>query len=473
MNKGIIFNKYEVICKIGQGGTSEVYLVRNIKLDNLWAVKKINKKQTLKFDLLNEPHILKELQHPAIPKIVDIEEDEHYYYIIEEYIEGISLKKFRQQNGSLKEDKIIDFAIQLSDVIDYLHSLQPYPIIFQDLKPDNLIVTSGNKIKLIDFGIAKKHVVLNEANSKALGTIGYAAPEQYLAGAVDERTDVFSFGMTLYYLLTGIEPGLLKEEVLPPIQGYSQQLKKIVNKCVKSIPLERFEKVSDIKRKLIRIKDERIFKESNIKSSKPIIISVFGAQARIGATHLSIAIGNYLNRENAKVLVKENHPSDDFLAIQTMYNDISEKDNYFTIKGMDMMCFDESIELEELFDKSYQFIVLDQGVYSEEAVKNSVYSDIKIIVSGGKEWEIEYFEKILYDLREDTSYIYLINFVNQQLYRELIKHMGKLSCYKVAYQPNPFILTDLCVNNFQDILNDYLPKSKGKKSLKQLLRRSK
>lgn len=242
-----LFNgRYKVIKPIGKGGMSTVYLAQNVSLGTMWAIKVIEKKSRSGFDLLAEPNILKKLNHPALPRIIDIEEDSKYLYIVEDYIEGVSLDKQLKRYGKFKEETVIEWVKQLCDVLLYLHNQTPNPIIYRDMKPSNIIANSNNKIKLIDFGIAREFKKQSTDDTAYIGTKGYAAPEQYGIGQSDARTDIYSLGITMYHLLTGISPNEPPYEIkkLRSIDmRLSEGIEYIVDKCTQSNPSNRYQSV--------------------------------------------------------------------------------------------------------------------------------------------------------------------------------------------------------------------------------------
>lgn len=293
----IYFDKYRVIKEIGKGGMSNVFLAENIKLGNRWAIKRI-KKSGSPINLLAEPSILKDLNHPLIPQIVDIEEDTEYLYIIEEYVEGINLQEYKNQNGDINENIIVDFAVQMCDVLEYLHSRKPYPIIYRDMKPGNIMLTEGNKIKFVDFGIAREYKYSSNTDTVLIGTRGYAAPEQYGLGQSDIRTDIYSFGVTLYYLISGNNlSSPYKVLSLKEYGNYSDSLENIIEKCIRIQPDERYQSVTEIKEELLQMIDTKKSQVQRVYSViKQKTIGVMSLTKRAGstffATNLAAALGD-------------------------------------------------------------------------------------------------------------------------------------------------------------------------------------
>lgn len=225
----IIGERYKIIREIGRGGMSIVYQADDLRLGSgkLWAVKEFtysnNKSNTAKREqerrfLREEAEIMKKLDHPTLPRIVDIIEKDETLYIVMDYIEGVSLDKVLEKRGALDQDAVIEWGKQLSSALDYLHTQNP-PIIYRDMKPSNIMLKPDGSVRLIDFGIAReaKGGSLGEGS---FGTRGYAAPEQEDEdGVVDARSDIYSLGITLHHLVTGKSP-LDPPYEIEPIRRY-------------------------------------------------------------------------------------------------------------------------------------------------------------------------------------------------------------------------------------------------------------
>jgi serine/threonine protein kinase len=286
---GLFDGKYRILRPLGQGGMSTVYLAENAKLGTLWAIKEINKNS--KVDILIEPNILKRLNHPALPRIFDIIEDEENVYIVVDYIEGTPLDVDVEIVGKYPEQKVIGFALEICDVLSYLHTQKPNPIIYRDMKPGNIILSKDGSIKLIDFGIAREYKEESSFDTVYIGTRGYAAPEQYGSGQTNERTDIYSLGVTLYHLATGKSPNDPPYEI-KPIRLYdsnlSEELDSIISKCTRQDPEERYgsiaELLTDLKKACNKnskgnIESINIRKEYERKSPisfKKLVLSVLG-----------------------------------------------------------------------------------------------------------------------------------------------------------------------------------------------------
>lgn len=248
----VIDGKYEILRKIGQGGMSVVYLAMDTHLNKQWAVKEIRKKGNGKDDvvivnsLLAEANMMKKLDHPSLPRIVDIIDNGETIFVVMDYIEGESLDKILLEYGPQPEKLVIAWAKQLCDVLSYLHSQKP-PIIYRDMKPANIMLKPEGNIKIIDFGIAREYKEQSLADTTVLGTKGYAPPEQY-SGQTDARSDIFALGMTMHHLLTGIDPRGGEKYV--PVRMWNPELSEgieiIIDKCVQSAAENRYQNCSDL-----------------------------------------------------------------------------------------------------------------------------------------------------------------------------------------------------------------------------------
>jgi len=251
----VIDGKYEILKKIGQGGMSRVYLAMDNRLNKQWAVKEIDKQINDKNNeiafqsLVAEANLMKKLDHPSLPRIVDIIDSEETIYIIMDYIEGEPLSTILDGYGAQAQDVVIMWAQQLCEVLDYLHTRTPV-IIYRDMKPANVMLRPDGNIKLIDFGIAREYKDTNISDTVNLGTKGYAAPEQFGGqGQTDPRTDIYCLGVTLYHLVTGQNPCEPPYE-LYPIRHWNASLsgglEKIIQKATQLNPEDRYQSCAEL-----------------------------------------------------------------------------------------------------------------------------------------------------------------------------------------------------------------------------------
>ena len=251
----VIDDKYEILKLIGQGGMSKVYLAMDKRLNKQWAIKEIEKRTRDKNNeiviqsAIAEANMIKQLDHPAIVRIVDIIDNGNVIYIIEDYIEGEPLSTILENSGAQPQDMVVEWAIQLCEALEYLHTRKP-PIIYRDMKPANVMLKPDGNVKVIDFGIAREYKEQSLADTVSLGTKGYAAPEQFGGkGQTDARTDVYCLGVTLYHLLTGQNPCEPPYEIYP-IRHWNPQLsaglEAIVQKCTQLNPQDRYQSCAEL-----------------------------------------------------------------------------------------------------------------------------------------------------------------------------------------------------------------------------------
>ena len=250
----IIDGKYKILNKIGQGGMSIVYLAMNERANKQWAIKEVRKDgvkdyEVVKQGLIAETDILKRLNHPNLPSIIDVIDREDTFLIVMDYIEGRTLDYWLKKEGAQPQERVVEWARQICDVLAYLHSRKP-PIIYRDLKPANVMLKPDGQIEIIDFGTAREFKETSIEDTSCLGTQGYAAPEQYGGhGQTDARTDIYTLGATMYHLLTGHNPSLPPYEMYPIRQwnpSLSSGLEQIVIKCTQRNPADRYQSCAEL-----------------------------------------------------------------------------------------------------------------------------------------------------------------------------------------------------------------------------------
>lgn len=249
----VIDGKYKILHKIGQGGMSIVYLALNERANQQWAIKEVRKDgaqdfEVVKQGLIAEIDILKKLKHPHLPRIIDVIDGDETFLIVMDFVEGCALDK-ELKNGPIPQEMVIDWAIQLCDVLGYLHSRKP-PIIYRDMKPSNVMKKPDGNLMLIDFGTAREFKGGKAEDTVCLGTRGYAAPEQYgNKGETDARTDIYCLGATLYHLVTGHNPSEEPYQMYPIRYwnpALSAGLEEIILKCTRQNPEERYQSCAEL-----------------------------------------------------------------------------------------------------------------------------------------------------------------------------------------------------------------------------------
>lgn len=248
----ILKNRYELLTELGRGGMSTVYLARDMNLGSYWAVKQMkNNASNELFAFKQEVELLAGLSHPDIPRIVDRIEDYEDYYVVMDFVDGVSLSKKLVAEGPVDEETLVNWGKMLCSILDYLHTVRANPIVYRDMKPDNIILSPSGRVKLLDFGIAKECVRGAVDKGECYGTRGYAAPEQYKSGSniLDERTDIYSLGCTMFYLVTGQVPGKAPN-ACPPVRtinsNLSEGIQYIIAKATQDEPDKRYQSCKEM-----------------------------------------------------------------------------------------------------------------------------------------------------------------------------------------------------------------------------------
>jgi serine/threonine protein kinase len=246
----ILRNSYAVEY-FAAGGMSIVYLTE--RQGRRLLVKEVSGGDARRvMSLMQEKSILERLNHPGIVKVHDLFEEHGFYYLVMDYVEGGNLdREIPPQAGVfLRESAVLDWALQLCDIFEYLHSQKP-PIIYRDLKPNNIIKDQDNRLHLVDFGIARIFKEHKNHDTEAMGTVFFASPEHFGAAQTDERSDIFTIGATLYYLLTsgkGAQQSLFEYPLVREInQKVSESMERVIAKAVQMEPRERFQSVGELR----------------------------------------------------------------------------------------------------------------------------------------------------------------------------------------------------------------------------------
>lgn len=283
----IIDSKYEILKLLNTGGmNSAIYLALDKKLNRQWAIKKVRKSSSQTTSMLMaEASIMKNLDHPMLPRIVGIEEDPKFFYIIMDFVQGENLKTVVTSSGPQAQDTVVSWGVKLCDVLTYLHGKG---IVYRDMKPANIMLSPDGNIKLIDFGIAREYKENASEDTTALGTEGYAAPEQYEGkGQTDARTDVYGMGITLFQLLTGVNPSSYQENIFSirlQNPNLSSGLDKIILKCTNKDPKKRYQSTEELKKALLNY---RKLDDKFLKKQKKVIKKFF---ALLGLSTLCFVI---------------------------------------------------------------------------------------------------------------------------------------------------------------------------------------
>ena len=255
-----IADRYEVISKIGAGGMSDVYKAKDHVLGRFVAIKVLKPEFSEDVGFVSKFHTEAQsaagLEHPNIVNIYDVGSEDGLHYIVMEYIEGITLKTYIEKKGRLTFKEAVSIAIQVGRGIEAAHNKN---IVHRDIKPQNIMISTEGKVKVMDFGIARA-ATSNTIHSDVLGSGHYSSPEQARNGFIDGKSDIYSLGIVMYEMVTGRVPfdgdttvsiaiQHLQEEMVPP-SAYAPDLpislEKIILKCTQKSPSRRYQNIGDL-----------------------------------------------------------------------------------------------------------------------------------------------------------------------------------------------------------------------------------
>jgi serine/threonine protein kinase len=255
----ILFSRYEIVRELGKGAMGAVYLVRDPKLGgSLWALKELETSLILDSERAEaeslferEMHLLCGFHHPGIPRVLAL----HEGAFVMEWVDGIALDEVQTNLGrNFLAHEALPIALQVCQVLTYLHGQTP-PVVFRDLKPSNLMITSAGRIFFIDFGIARRFKAGCPKDTQDLGTPGYCAPEQYGHGQSSPASDIYALGTTLLHLLTGRDPQSFNFQFPPSLSlGLEpESLSLVVDRCLKIRADERHSSALSLQHELERV----------------------------------------------------------------------------------------------------------------------------------------------------------------------------------------------------------------------------
>lgn len=323
-----------------------------------------------------EAMVLKNLNHPGIPLVYDLEEDADCFYLIEEYLEGCSLYALIRDRGTLQEDLAVRYGLQICSLVEYLHHSCNQPILHLDLQPNNLIIWNDT-VRLIDFDHAADRIRANAARVR-YGTEGCAAPEQYTSDhPLDERTDIYAIGAILRFMVQGtLKPGVKNGLMLwGPLEA-------VIRKCMEPDMELRYQTAAETGKALKQLlsakqakeclkRDHRKAEEKSISSHRIILT---GNRPGAGATHLALGLCVYLKNHGIRALYEERNRTGAIRNLAGALGGIrSGRDGIFNIRGLDIRpwygpaaCFEEP---KQAFDITLKDFGTDWKSAGEELKK--------------------------------------------------------------------------------------------------------
>jgi eukaryotic-like serine/threonine-protein kinase len=305
----ILGNRYKVIRLLGRGGMGAVFLAEDGRLPGkLWAVKEIYTPASEYSAITDEARFLAECSHPGLAAVADFlpPDGAGFSYLIMEYIPGETLESVFRRENPFPWPKAAKIAIELCEVLGYLHEGRPRPVIHRDLKPSNIMIDTQGRIRLIDFGTARHYKPSAEADTVHWGTLGFAAPEQLAGKQTDARTDLYTLGAVLYYLLSGGSFYVRHSDSLKQLEaGIPACVISTIKRLLEEAPEQRYQRAIEVR---MALEPVLLMQNSDGKRSltglsatgpdKPRqqLIVVGGLTEGSGASFTAIALARVLNR---------------------------------------------------------------------------------------------------------------------------------------------------------------------------------
>lgn len=411
----IIFHKYRIVAPLGSGAFSQVFLVEHINLNIFRALKCINKQFDSYGFAIKEANILKNLRHPAIPIIYDIEENDDCVCIIEDYIEGMSLNSFIYNNSPISISTGTEIILQLCHIVEYLHNNGIY---HADIKPENILYNQG-KIYLLDYGNAGS---FNETKRPSVGTRFFASPEMYTGEQIYEGSDVYSIGVIFLMLITGSKDS----DALRKIS--SKKIRQLIEDCLNHSKKERIRNVNQLVSRL-----SIITKKNACSENVSLRICFTGAYEHSGTTHCALLAGAFLQKSGLNTILCERNESNDFLNILRHTDNVKFHDALYEISELKLIpWYYQCVHTEN--QPNTKRIIYDMGKLCDENISFIKECDIVCLVTGGQPYELDLAKKIL--RKHQFSKVYtLINLVDVRTYKRIIKSKDLINPIRVGYFP--------------------------------------
>lgn len=361
-NNLILSGRYELLKSLGQGQSGKVFLARQLSLELNRAIKVIPKTSALSLFALSEAAILRAVQHSGIPTIYDFEEDESFYYLVEEYIPGDTLEEFLLHQPSVSQNLFFKFCDQLCEIFAYLHSLCPSPVLYRDLKPEHIIVC-GLQIKLIDFSAAS-FIASSGNDFSTFGNVEFSAPELASGETVTLASDIYSIGKILEFMIPYLDAATIRN------------VQPIIQKATQTDPGLRYQTVSELSTALKKANDNK--GGTHLRQT----IAVIGSYSGCGCTHIAVSLTCALNHLGIDTVYREMNTSGHLHKAMKLVSAVWKREGYYCHK-----CFkgypgyNEDIEIPE---PDAEIIVEDYGCSYN--CRRLVSADKILYVCGGALW---------------------------------------------------------------------------------------
>lgn len=417
----IVCSRYRIVDLIGQGAYSEVYLAEHINLKVFRAVKCISRQLDSYGIAIREANVLKNLRHPAIPIIYDIEEKEECVCIIEEYVEGMSLNSFISTHKRISMRRIIQIVLQICEVVGYLHDNNIY---HADIKPENILYRQG-RIYLIDYGNAR---MTKETAKLNIGTKGYAPPELYGNNHLGAAGDIYSIGVVMLVLATHSKA----VEAVNSIS--SKEYRNIVSDCILHSEEERIKNIKELTLRLNKLLKRKV-KSDNVSLS----ICFVGAYHHCGVTHCALMAGSFFHKQGVKSIVFEKNDSGHFHHIICEGTRVKFNNGVFNVDNQ--LIVPQYYGCVNMEDGPYtERKIFDYGVLSEADIDEIINCDVICLVTNGRAYELSMLKKLYKDSRYELFFKHhklftIFNLTDVRAYKRIIRNTKFINPVRVGCFP--------------------------------------
>lgn len=477
----VLGERYKIIEPIGSGGAGMVFKGVHLKLKMNIAIKAIPKRLLQTTSIMGEVELLKQLKHQGLPLVYDVEEDADYFFIIQEMIVGHTLQSRLQKDGPLLPSEAIAFMEKLLPIVHYLHTQEPRPIIHRDIKPDNIMLSTGGGLKLIDFGIAREYKASESADTFYLGTRGYAAPEQFGRGQSDVRTDIYALGMVLYVLLTGdTEPNqpmgkIVFEDLSESEKRLGHLLEKVILKATQFIPDQRYESVVAFNTELAnnrfpetvlltektassQTQIDEVARERGQDYKKRTIVAVQGARSGVGVTHLCLLLAFTLKKMGYKVTLVHEGSQSEYGAIYQYFEGDEGANNQrsqnFMMDGVEITALSVEKDVAQVLTGNRDFYIVDCGTKLKRHPE-WIRAHVCIGIYSSALWQMHFNQGFSELYAQYTHRIHLFSTCDGKLLDAVLKSFEwrPKKYLKIPFQGNPFKPNDESMDFVETLLD--------------------
>ncbi|WP_018752839.1 serine/threonine-protein kinase [Paenibacillus sanguinis] len=485
----VLAERYRVERLLGQGGMSRVYLAADLKLrGKVWAVKECLTRPGEPLLVAREAELLISLNHHRLPRIVDFmdADQDGYSYIVMDFIEGVHLDRYVSAKAErLTVEELTRFGLQMLEGLQYLHNHQP-PIVHRDVKPSNVLVDGKGQLRFVDFGIARMFAESKSEDTVQLGTLGFAAPEQYGGRQSDARADLYSLGAVLLYLGSGCRYSIWSQEAASAFrsQGYGPLL-AIVSRLLKQNPEDRYSSAEMV---ITALQDAILHASDNLPeihrrpkqataaahplSGRTLVIAMLGVSSGVGTTSAAISLAHMLSRHFKRVALAEmdsKATAFQLLAGMSEEERLSARPSPSSMFRISRVVYTKPCtrsEFIELLTQGLDCVVCDLGAArSADLLEEFRRADLPIVVGSGAVWRSEELVRFIEGAKAvgklPPDLRFCIPFAAPSILRRLGKLLHTKHIYGLPPELDPFEPGADSSAVFEMICSDLLPRLGG------------